>query len=430
LIIILIFLSSCEKQTTPIETSPTAISLKLVDVAVTETWLQLRIENKDPDYCVTVYRDTTEIYDQPADRDTLLYDDNLLPDKNYTYRATLWKQANRIAESNTLTTTTMDTTSHAFTWLMDTIGTHNSVLNDVAVINENDIWVVGDLHFPDTYTYDSLGNFIQPYNIAHWDGTKWNLLRMMVPGPGYGEIYSVYAIDPLNIWFGSNIAAHYDTQQWTFYHTGTGFPSSFRISKIWGDTPENLFFVGNDGNIVRYNGSTFNSVSTGFDIDFHDVWGDVNPKTGKTEIIVVGSNASPSNRARILLQFDDPYIREISSEGLPWRVSCLWFKPGKRYYVAGDGLYAVYQVGELWQKITTITPLYKSGIRGNDINDVIVVGSFALVSHFNGMSWHNYVGEAWPQFDGFFGEVDYKNNFMVAVGQIGDRGLILRGWRH
>ncbi len=371
-----------------------------------------------------------QIYHHAAGGDTLIYDSGLLPSHSYTYQVSLFRDETVVHQSEPVTLTTMDTTSHEFTWRIDTIGTHSSVLYDVAIINENDIWVVGDLHFPDTYTYDSLGNFIQPYNIAHWDGTDWNLIRMMVPGPGYGEIYSVFAIDSSNLWFGSNIAANYDTQQWKFYHTGNGFPSSFRISKIWGDSPENLFFVGNDDNIVRYNGSAFNAVSTGFDIDFHDVWGDVNSKTGKTEILLVGSNAFQTNRAKILIQFDGPHIREISSEGLPWTVTSLWFMPGKRYYVVGDGVFSVKNLGAVWQPAGTHPLLYKSSVRGNDINDVIVTGAFGLVSHFNGMSWHHYVGEAWPQFDGFFGEVVYKNNFMVAVGQIGDRGLILRGWRH
>ncbi len=50
--------------------------------------------------------------------------------------------------------TTMDTTSHNFTRQSFTFGQHSSsVLYDVAIIDENNIWAVGDI-----YMNDSLGN--------------------------------------------------------------------------------------------------------------------------------------------------------------------------------------------------------------------------------------------------------------------------------
>ncbi len=47
-------------------------------------------------------------------------------------------------ESNELSVTTMDTTSHNFTWQTFTFDKHSSsVLNEVAIIDENNIWAVG-----------------------------------------------------------------------------------------------------------------------------------------------------------------------------------------------------------------------------------------------------------------------------------------------
>jgi len=47
----------------------------------------------------------------------------------------------------------MDTTSHNFTWQTWTFGEHSSSrLYDVAIINENNIWAVGEI-----YMKDSLG---------------------------------------------------------------------------------------------------------------------------------------------------------------------------------------------------------------------------------------------------------------------------------
>lgn len=63
----------------------------------------------------------------------------------------------------------MDTTSHNFTWQAFEFGKQTNVsrLFDVAIINENDIWAVGEI-----YMNDSLGNpATNAYNAVHWDGT-------------------------------------------------------------------------------------------------------------------------------------------------------------------------------------------------------------------------------------------------------------------
>jgi len=73
-------------------------------------------------------------------------------------------------------------------------------------------------------------------------------------------------------------------------------------------------------------------------------------------------------------------------------------------------------------------PLYYSeGIRGNDANDVFVVGDFGLCGHYNGSTWKSYseVGLT----DGIYYAVSSKSNFVVAVGQAGTRAIAIRGYR-
>ena len=57
----------------------------------------------------------------------------------------------------------MDTTSHNFTWDIDTLGI-SGTLRDVQIIDENNIWVVGEIE-TDTATY----------NAAHWNGNDWEM---------------------------------------------------------------------------------------------------------------------------------------------------------------------------------------------------------------------------------------------------------------
>ncbi len=63
----------------------------------------------------------------------------------------------------------MDTTSHNFTWQTFTFGEHTRYAFDVAIIDENNIWAVGEI-----YMNDSLGN-PDPSLIMllHWNGTDW-----------------------------------------------------------------------------------------------------------------------------------------------------------------------------------------------------------------------------------------------------------------
>ena len=70
---------------------------------------------------------------------------------------------------------TIDTTSHNFTFQTWTFGEHSSsTLYDAAIIDDNNIWAVGEI-----YLNDSTGQpDPQPYAAAHWNGTEWKLMKV------------------------------------------------------------------------------------------------------------------------------------------------------------------------------------------------------------------------------------------------------------
>ena len=72
--------------------------------------------------------------------------------------------------------TDQDTTSHNFTFQTWSFGQHSSnILYDVAIIDENNIWAVGEI-----YLNDSLGQTDpQAYNAIHWNGVQWEFKRIM-----------------------------------------------------------------------------------------------------------------------------------------------------------------------------------------------------------------------------------------------------------
>ena len=148
--------------------SVSTLTLSVEDVSCTEAWLQLTTNNIQLPVTINLLKNNSlTLTFSLSTKDSLLYIDSLLPNQIYKFLITMQQSNNA---SNELSVTTMDTISHNFTCQTFTFGEHSSSsLYDVAIINENDIWAVGEI-----YMNDSLGN-PDPiaYNVLHWDGTSW-----------------------------------------------------------------------------------------------------------------------------------------------------------------------------------------------------------------------------------------------------------------
>ena len=173
----------------------------------------------------------------------------------------------RIGESNTLTLTTMDTTSHNFTWEIDTLGISLSYLNDVWIVDENDIWVVGALSIDDsTLEYPGHTN----YNAAHWDGEAWEMMKIH----SGAELNAIHYFSENDIWVSSGgYPAYWDGNEWTMYRLHDMGINSGYIYAIWGTSSSNMYFVGRTGSIVHYDGSEFVKMESGRDVDLKDIDG-------------------------------------------------------------------------------------------------------------------------------------------------------------
>ncbi len=153
--LLLAFIFGCEKDTSPID-SP-EILLTVADVGVTEAWLHLEVKNSNSDYQITIWRgDSTIQQFSNFSKDSIIYDQGLLPGHSYTYKAVYHAERQTLSVESHFTT--LDTTSYDFSWEILSFGDGgSSTLFDVCIINENDIWVVGEL-----WLRDSTGVFIHP----------------------------------------------------------------------------------------------------------------------------------------------------------------------------------------------------------------------------------------------------------------------------
>ncbi len=398
--------------------SPQKLQLTVVDVSCTEAWLQLkteRTEKAENDLVLQVFRDDSLVVNKNwGAGDSLIYLEGLQPNTSYAFSAKLLQDNKPLAASPKVTATTMDTTSHDFTWQTFEFGGEggSSSFYDVTIIDENDIWAVGEI-----YTADD------KYNAAHWNGEKWELKKILfhtfcdhgtlIPYPAR----AVFFIDnTLLISSGSEI---------TFIKNGIQIKNQctpVSINKIWGTSNSDLYIVGKQGFIAHYDGWQWQRIESGIDIKLLDIWGSIDGKTvcccGWEEFKETVLLKIANYKAEIVFSQSTAESYEIHPNYLSGVLTSIWTNNSYYFFtVSFAGIYKAFfpTKGEA----TRIgigkeyLPGFPNRIRGADLNQIFVVGNHNFVTHFNGKSWHHY-----SEFSGniVFKSVDVQKDLVVAVG--------------
>lgn len=326
-----------------------------------------------------------------------------------------------------------DTTSHSFTFQTWTFGEHSSsVLYDVAIINDTSIWAVGEI-----YLNDSLGQpDTQPYAVAYWDGSNWSQMKVpyhdfnqtvKYPGPLFSVAYidnNIYVVSYANLlkWTGN------DWEEKAFFMEQIPFDG--QVIKIWGFNENNIYCVGRNGAIYYYFGTSWQKLQSGTDVDIQDIWGDVDSRSGEKMILAIASLQN-YGFGMDLLKIDGLSISKLDTTGLRMAQSSIWFKVRRKIYVVGDGVFFKNNLSDpRWQQDETQPLLFKRKIRGQDCNDIFIVGDFGILSHYNGKTWHHYRGNELPNLSGGYYSVSFEKNKVVAVGELDNgQAIILCGNR-
>ncbi|MBC8395452.1 MAG: hypothetical protein H8E08_00590 [Candidatus Marinimicrobia bacterium] len=304
-----------------------------------------------------------------------------------------------------------DTTSHNFVWEIDTLGDYGSYLNDVAIIDENNVWVVGYIKNGDS-----------TYNAVHWDGSGWELYRL--PAVTYsgsisqGALTSIYAIGALNIWCSSDAGSYvrWNGQCWQseWIQDRNG-----GINAMWGTSSSNMYFVGGGGSIVHYDGNTFTRIESGIDIPIVDLWG-----RDENDIYLCQFNSTTGHSG--ILHYDGNQLESLyyfesivhNSDTLSGAIHTIW--------IYGDTLYAGYSSGiwkeNIFQKKGVVTfwtkifseNVYSNKIIGQSNNDIFIVGNWMKMAHYNGVSWKSYANIFGNY--GTYEAVDLSENLVCVVG--------------
>jgi len=435
LVVIVIFISICCDSNEP--QSASTLTLSVEDVSCTEAWLQLKTANLNLPNRITLFVNELKYREYLINKsDTLLYIDSLLPNKSYSFKAISFYNAEDGVKSNKVVSTTMDTSSNNFTWQSWTFGTiGGSGIDDIAIINENDIWAVGRI-----YMNDSLGNpDLICYDAVHWDGNSWELIKI----GGYGGYTrsSVIAFSENDVWFdgvikwdGLSYSVHMDG--WPLMPNGDGW----QVNKMWGRSSNDFYAVGSYGNIAYYNGVVWKKLTSGTLLFLVDI---IENKVG--EVLIVGDNYSEIKGIVIKSQDGINFSTLVESEivsgsqifkpKLAGSLHSAWADQNNTIYVAGDFLYQ-YKFNK-WNYITSFPHNYLggnyyasyfgfiTGISGKYSNDMWVVGDRNTVRHFNGISWQQIGTSYNPNSSTTWVDVQVKNNITAIIGSIGNQAAIM-----
>ncbi|MCH7722856.1 MAG: glucosyl transferase [Bacteroidetes bacterium] len=444
-IVVLLFIfigliQSCNTTEPPPPGEKITLTLILEDVSSIEAWIKLTTNNLQLPTTITLKQSATGGNSVTQDivlsyADTVIYIDSLLPNTTYSFLAAI-QPSNHTNEvkSNVLTVTTMDTTSHNFTWQTWTFGEHSSsVLYDVAIINEDCIWAVGEI-----YLNDSLGNpDPNAYNAVHWDGTEWIPFRIMfytICGQQNRTPYpasSIFAFSESDIWvgmLGSQVARLNGTTQVATYC----LPVSVR--KLWGVDNQNIYAVGVNGQIARYNGRVWTRIESGTDADLSDVWGtpDGNEiwacgwsnQSGRVAILKIKGNGVES--------IWDSQTNTTLNIYRGTLLNSLWANGNGEFIFVGGQVLRHSLIDKRivrleWIRYPNRSKVLELGnygyrIKGSNKNNIAVAGDAAMIWHYNGTSWHKY-SELHSENDRLYG-LAVNNDFIVAVGKRFEAGVL------
>jgi len=367
------------------------------------------------------------IYEEFVLNDTLL-----LPKQTYTYTAYKIENGNTVDSSQPLQLTTMDTTRNDFMWQTFTFGNgSSSVINDVAIISDTLIYAVGEI-----YILDSVGQNETMYNVAKWDGKKWNLKRIMIvsqQGNVHSRVFTgVYAFSATDVWFGDGNAFHWDGQDifatayWISGYPGNPTPVlglNQGVSKFWGTSSSNLYGIGVNGGIAHYNGATWQKIESGTNLNMQDIWGVTKQNTSSVEIFCGATTLSETTIDTRLLKISSANMVDSLPWNSNWLISSVWTTNAKTLYLGSSTLLKyrdhIVQGKDFGRFI--------SQVRGMDQNDIFISGSFGFLAHYNGSSWHEY-------FELLNNAIAYRSlsvndNMVAAVGFEGDKAVATIGKR-
>ena len=285
----------------------------------------------------------------------------------------------------------IDSTSHSFTFQRDTIAVFGSAINDIFAISENDVWTVGQF-----YVKDSTGVVKNdPYNAAHWDGSRWEYFRIMFTlNYGNGDVFkadkseidAVFSPSPTEVWFSCAVGVtRLRNNVWEEITSAT-VRSFGGANKIWGSGSTDLYFASGSGIVQHWDGTTFRKIPSGYTADLEDIWG-----ASKDEIYIAAADRTmASGYYGFLLRIENGQSKGVDYWGNSV-MTCVWGMKGK-WYASGCDRNIYMKEGTTWKPILHLNQCVAQ-LRGTSLNNIFFSAEGSILVHYNGSTFKEIVSE-------------------------------------
>jgi hypothetical protein len=366
--------------------------------------------------------------------DTTIIDDNdgsgLELDTEYGYYAVRVDSISKPTDtSNVITAKTLTATSHDFTAQIFTFGDFSSsVLNDVAIIDENDIWAVGTI-----FLNDSTGqNDGRANSLIKWDGHKWISKRIFFNNNSILTPRGISILNSSNIYFASGSIFHWngisDTADIVVERQELPDPNA-TIGKLWLVSSKSIYGVGNRGTIVHYNGSQWKTIPSGTDLALTDIY-----SINEDEIYICGVDHS-SVKGIILKGNSNSFATLITSgiisndelfDKLYGTISTVWLDNNGLIYTGGSSVY-LHNLHN-WDYLESAKEIQRGfiySISGNAGNDFFMVGDRNTLVHYNGIDCMQIGIEYDDSSPIVLFRVKQKGDIIAAVGFYNRQAIII-----
>jgi len=286
-----------------------------------------------------------------------------------------------------------DSLAHAFVWTeyINKMPGETSP-SGAWIFGQNDIYIVAN-------------------SLWHFDGTSFTIV------PVYDRTFNntplnladdyIFALTKTDIWITASGGEALHTTDGKYY-------DDYRfggVNACWGTSSNDMFFVGNVGNIYHYDGSTFTPMTSNTTKDLRSVWG-----TSHNDVWATGWNSSAGTT--VLLHYNGTSWAEdqFSSSGTinNYAIGTVWACDSLGHsiaVIAGTRVFHKTDNGA-WRSDTSEVgnglgggTYIGIGAFGGTATDIMAVGGWGFVGHWNGKTWKQY-----PQF------FDYSNNDYGAGG--------------
>jgi hypothetical protein len=167
------------------------------------------------------------------------------------------------------------------------------------------------------------------------------------------------------------------------------------------------------------NGVNWEELASGTTLPIQDIWGAYDPSTRQLVTLAIASNVLELPPGKRLMFISGTTVAALPDSGLPTSVNGVWFPPGGPYYVVGAGMFKNTHPfsGAPWVLMdSSLTAYYMEAIRGNGPNDIMAVGAYGAIVHYNGVNWCSYDDQTHLVY-GTLHSVAMHGNLTIAVGE-------------